>query len=37
MLEINKVVKGFDGKKVLDGVNLTIDGGSIFGLVGVRC
>ncbi len=36
MLEINKVVKGFDGKKVLDGVNLTIDGGSIFGLVGVN-
>ena len=36
MLEINKVVKGFDEKKVLDGVNLTISGGSIFGLVGVN-
>ena len=36
MLEINNVVKGFDDKRVLDGVNLTINGGSIFGLVGVN-
>ena len=36
MLEINSVVKGFDDKIVLDGVKLTINGGSIFGLVGVN-
>ena len=36
MLEINNVVKSFDKRNVLDGVNITIDGGSIFGLVGVN-
>ncbi|MBP5279706.1 MAG: ABC transporter ATP-binding protein [Erysipelotrichaceae bacterium] len=36
MLEINNVVKSFDKRNVLDGVNISIDGGSIFGLVGVN-
>lgn len=36
MLEINNVAKSFDEKKVLDGVNLKIGEGSIFGLVGVN-
>ena len=37
MLEINNVVKSFDNRKnVLDELNITISGGSIFGLVGVN-
>ena len=36
MLEISNVVKGFGDKKVLNGINLEVKEGSIFGLVGVN-
>ncbi|MBQ6493102.1 MAG: ABC transporter ATP-binding protein [Erysipelotrichaceae bacterium] len=36
MLKINNVTKKFDDKTVLDGLNLEVADGSIFGLVGVN-
>lgn len=34
MIQVNNVVKEFDGFKVLDGVNLNVKKGAIYGLVG---
>lgn len=34
MIEVKELVKSFDGFKALDGVNLTVENGAIYGLVG---
>ena len=36
MIAINNLTKGFDGKVVLEKINLTISKGSIFGLIGIN-
>lgn len=36
MIEIKNLTKSFDGKKVLEEINLTIPKGSIFGLIGIN-
>ncbi len=36
MLRIERLSKAFKDKKVLDGLNLIVNEGSIFGLVGVN-
>ena len=34
MLEANNVVKNFDGFRALDGANMTVPRGAVYGLVG---
>ena len=34
MIEIKNVVKEFDGFRALDGLDMTVPGGSVYGLVG---
>ncbi|MDD4779817.1 MAG: ATP-binding cassette domain-containing protein, partial [Tissierellia bacterium] len=34
MIEINNLKKSFDGLEVLKGINITIEDGEIYGLVG---
>ena len=34
MIQVNNVVKNFDGFRALDGVNMKVEKGSIYGLVG---
>ena len=34
MIQVNEVVKTFDGFRALDGVTMTVETGSIYGLVG---
>ena len=34
MIQINDVVKSFDGFRALDGLTMSAEGGSIYGLVG---
>ena len=34
MLEAKEVVKSFDGFRALDGLTMSVEGGSIYGLVG---
>ena len=34
MLYVNNVFKSFDGKNILSGVNLHLDKGSVYGLIG---
>jgi ABC-type multidrug transport system, ATPase component len=36
MIEVRNVVKKFDGVKALDGLNITVENGSIYGLVGTN-
>ena len=34
MIQVNSVVKTFDGFRALDGLTMTVEQGSIYGLVG---
>ena len=33
MIQVNNVVKSFDGFRALDGLTMSVEGGSIYGLV----
>ena len=34
MIKVNNLVKSFDGFRALDGLTMTVESGSIYGLVG---
>ena len=34
MIQVNNLIKTFDGFKALDGVNMNVKRGSVYGLVG---
>ena len=34
MIQVNDLIKSFDGFKALDGLNITVPTGAVYGLVG---